>query len=104
MYYRGGQVIRAGKPGQPILRLLGIILAQRHRWQEYFDRDSGEAVVHPSGCNFTSAEKLLERSSYEMRLPFEDPAIPLKARKPLQRPKIERGRPPRNINQPELYF
>jgi hypothetical protein len=82
MYYHGGQVIRVGKPGQPNLRLLGCILAQRHQWQEFFSKDSGEASVHPSGCNVNSASKLLERSKYELRLPFDDPAIPLKTRKP----------------------
>lgn len=80
MYYHGGQIIRVGKPGQDTLRLLGVILAQRHAWQEHFSYDSGEAVVHPSGCNFTTAEELLKRSSYKMRLPFEDPSIPLKTR------------------------
>ena len=85
MYYRGGRVIRVGKPGQPTLRLLGCILAQRHIWSDHFASDSGEAVVHPSGCNFTTAHKLLERSSYTMRLPFEDPSIPLKDRQPLTR-------------------
>ena len=83
MYYHGGQVIRVGKPGQSTLRLLGCILAQRHMWQEYFSKDSGEASVHPSGCNFNTASELLERSKYELRLPFEDPSIPLKTRKPL---------------------
>jgi hypothetical protein len=62
MYYHGGQAIRVGKPGQPVLRLLGVILAQRHVWQEFFRNDSGEASVHPSGCNFTNAKTLLERS------------------------------------------
>jgi hypothetical protein len=84
MYYRGGQVIRVGKPGQPTLRLLGCILAQRHVWQEHFKRDSGEASVHPGGCNFTNARQLFERSCYTLRLPFEDPAIPLKNRKPIK--------------------
>lgn len=82
MYYRGGRVIRVGSPGQSTLRLLGCILAQRHRWLEHFEKDSGEASVHPSGCNFTSAAKLFERSQYKMRLPFEDPSIPLKERQP----------------------
>ncbi len=85
MYYRGGRVIRVGKPGQPTLRLLGCILAQRHMWSAHFASGSGEASVHPSGCNFTPAHKLLERSSYTMRLPFEDPSIPLKDRQPLAR-------------------
>lgn len=85
MYYRGGRIIRVGKPGQSTLRLLGCILAQRHRWSAEFAADSGEAVVHPSGCNFTNACKLLERSEYKMRLPFEDPSIPLKERQPLKR-------------------
>lgn len=93
MFYRGGRVIRVGKPGQPILRLLGCILAQRHLWLAYFAKDSGEAVVHPSGCNFTNASKLLERSKYEMRLPFEDPSIPLKDRKPLKRKSKVRLKP-----------
>jgi hypothetical protein len=85
MYYRGGRVIRVGRPGQSTLRLLGCILAQRHKWSEYFAADSGEAVVHPSGCNFKNASMLFEHSKYEMRLPFEDPSIPLKQRKPLKR-------------------
>lgn len=84
MYYRGGRVIRVGKPGQPTLRLLGCILAQHHRWSAEFAQDSGEAVVHPSGCHFTSAVKLFERSNYKMRLPFEDPAVPIKKRQPLK--------------------
>jgi hypothetical protein len=89
MYYRGGRVIRVGKPGQPTLRLLGCILAQRHMWLDYFAKDSGEAVVHPSGCNFKNAYELFERSKYQMRLPFEDPAIPLKDRQPLKKTKIK---------------
>lgn len=87
MYYHGGRVIRVGHPGQPILRLLGCILAQEHMWSEYFSNDSGEAAVHPSGCNFTSASDLLARSSYSLRLPFPDPSIPLKQRRPAQRKK-----------------
>jgi hypothetical protein len=94
MYYHGGQVIRVGKPGQSTLRLLGCILAQRHMWQEHFGKDSGEATVHPSGCNFKTACELLERSKYELRLPFEDPAIPLKTRKPLKKIKTPRHKPP----------
>jgi hypothetical protein len=91
MYYRGGRVIRVGKPGHPTLRLLGCILAQRHRWLEHFADDSGEAVVHPSGCNFNTAAELFERSKYEMRLPFEDPSIPLKERQPSKvKPKRKR--------------
>jgi hypothetical protein len=93
MYYHGGQVIRVGQPGQSTLRLLGCILAQRHRWQDEFGKDSGEAIVHPSGCNFTSASKLLERSKYKLRLPFADPAVPLKDRKPLEKVKTTRRKP-----------
>ena len=97
MYYRGGRVIRVGKPGQSTLRLLGCILAQCHRWSAEFAADSGEAVVHPSGCNFTNACKLLERSKYKMRLPFEDPSIPLKERQPLKRKsKVRPKLPPNN--------
>ena len=98
MYYHGGQVIRVGEPGQSTLRLLGCILAQRHRWQDYFSKDSGEATVHPSGCNFNTAQELLERSKYELRLPFEDPAIPLKGRKPLDKVKPP-SRKPVSVNQ-----
>jgi hypothetical protein len=101
MYYRGGQVIRVGKPGQPTLRLLGVILAQRHMWQEYFHNDSGEAHPHPSGCKFLTAGQLLERSSYAMRLPFPDPATPLRDRKPLPRHTAKR-KPPHDLNQPPL--
>jgi hypothetical protein len=101
MYYHGGQVIRVGKPGQPILRLLGCILAQRHMWQEHFSKDSGEAIVHPSGCPFNSAYKLLERSKYELRLPFKDPSIPLKTRKPIRRIRIPKTTPI-NSNKPPL--
>ncbi len=36
MYYRGGRVIRVGKPGQATLRLLGCILAQHHKWSAHF--------------------------------------------------------------------
>ncbi len=97
MYYRGGRVIRVGRPGQPTLRLLGCILAQRHVWLECFASDSGEASVHPSGCNFTSASKLLERSSYTMRLPFEDPSITLKNRQPSKKRETKsRKKPPSN--------
>ena len=97
MYYRGGRVIRVGKPGQPTLRLLGCILAQRHIWSARFATDSGEAVVHPSGCNFKNAGELLELSKYKMRLPFEDPSIPLKERRPLKRkPKVKRKLPSNN--------
>ena len=103
MYYRGGRVIRVGKPGQPTLRLLGCILAQRHKWSVYFANDSGEAVVHPSGCNFKTASELLERSKYTMRLPFEDPSIPLKNRQPLARKrKIKPKLPPKNQSGPLL--
>jgi len=92
MYYRGGRVIRVGKPGQPTLRLLGCILAQRHMWLAHFASDSGEASVHPSGCNFTNACELLERSKYKMRLPFPDPSIPLKSRQPLKSKSKPRGK------------
>jgi len=90
MYYHGGEVIRVGEPGQPTFRLLGCILAQYHKWSEYFENDSGEAVVHPCGCNFTAAVKLLERSSYALRLPFEDPSIPIKDRQNLSRASYKR--------------
>ncbi|MDD5702793.1 MAG: DUF5615 family PIN-like protein [Dehalococcoidales bacterium] len=102
MYYHGGQVIRVGKPGQDTLRLLGMILAQRHAWQEHFSNDSGEVVVHPSGCNFTNAEELLKRSSYKMRLPFEDPSIPLKTRTPIQQKPREKQKHQPNLYQAEL--
>lgn len=102
MYYHGGQVIRVGRPGQSTLRFLGCILAQRYAWQEHFSKDSGEATVHPSGCNFKTAYELLERSKYELRLPFEDPAIPLKGRKPLKKIKTPRHKPP-SVNQTELF-
>jgi len=101
MYYHGGQVIRVGKPGQSTLRLLGCILAQRHRWQEFFSKDSGEATVHPSGCNPNTASELLARSKYKLRLPFEDPAIPLRDRKPLKKTKKTRHKPP-SINQSDF--
>jgi len=101
MYYRGGRVIRVGRPGQPTLRLLGCILAQRHMWSEHFAKDSGEAVVHPSGCPFNNAGKLLERSKYNMRLPFEDPSISLKERQPLKRKPKTRHKSTSN-NQPPL--
>jgi hypothetical protein len=94
MYYRGGWVIRVGKPGQSTLRLLGCILAQRHMWQKYFASDYGEAVVHPSGCNFKKAYELLERSKYELRLPFDDPSIPLKERRPLKKTRVKKRPPP----------
>lgn len=93
MYYRGGWVIRVGKPGQPTLRLLGCILAQEHRWSEEFSKGSGEASVHPSGCNWTSAFGKLERSRYSLRLPFPDPSIPLKQRQPLKRRSRPRKKP-----------
>ena len=95
MYYRGGKVIRVGKPGHSVLRLLGCILAQRHRWLDCFSQDSGEASVHPSGCKFNSAETLLKRSTYTMRLPFEDPSIPVKERAPSKRKyQTRRKKPP----------
>lgn len=100
MYYHGGQVIRVGKPGQSTLRLLGCILAQRHMWQEYFSKDSGEASVHPSGCNFKKASELLEHSKYQLRLPFADPAIPLVKRKSL--PKKPRKSKPSEPDKPLL--
>ena len=91
MYYRGGQVIRiSGKPGQDALFALGKILVHRPEWQGHFLSDSGEVVVHPTGCNFTTAAMLFERSSYSMRLTFEDPAIPLKSRAAI--PKKKRAR------------
>ena len=96
MYYHGGRVIRVGKPGQSTLRLLGCILAQRHKWSEFFNTDSGEASVHPSGCNPSSASKLLDRSSYTMRIPFPDPSIPLKERQPLKKTKSKVGHKPSN--------
>jgi hypothetical protein len=93
MYYHGGWVIRVGQPGQSTLRFLGCILAQEHRWSAHFAKDSGEAVVHPSGCNFTSASDLLERSSYKLRLPFPDSPMALRQRKPLKKKsKIPRGK------------
>jgi hypothetical protein len=98
LYYHGGRIIRVGKPGHPPLRLLGCILAQRHMWSAYFTKDSGEASVHPSGCNFTSASELLERSQYTMRLPFEDPADPLKNRKQIPH-KIRTKKKAPDINQ-----
>jgi len=97
MYYHGGRVIGVGKPGQSTLRLLGCILAQHHRWAEHFATDSGEAVVHPSGCNFKNASELLAHSAYTMRLPFADPAIPLKGRLALKKkPKMRRKLPPKD--------
>jgi hypothetical protein len=101
LYYHGGRIIRVGKPGHPPLRLLGCILAQRHMWLDYFAHDSGEASVHPSGCNFTNAHELLERSQYTMRLPFEDPAIPLKNRDPISQKRAKKKKTP-NINQLDL--
>jgi len=100
MFYKGGRVIRVGIPGHPTLRLLGCILAQSHRWLEHFDKDSGEASVHPSGCTFTSAAKLFERSQYSMRLPFEDPSVPLKERQPSK--KSPKRKKPHNPNQLDL--
>ena len=86
MYYRGGQLIRiGGQPGQSAHWALGKILAHRPEWQEYFRKDSGEAVVHPAACRFTNAAKLFDRSRYALRLPFEDPTVPLKSRTPLVR-------------------
>lgn len=102
MYYRGGWVIRVGKSGQSTLRILGCILAQRHRWKHYFSKDSGVAVVHPSGCNFTDAKKLLELSSYNMRIPFDDPGIPLKQRKPLN--KKSQPNLPKHIDPNQSHF
>jgi len=99
MYYHGGRVIRVGQPGQPTLRLLGCILAQHHRWSEYFAKDSGEAIVHPSGCNYICASKLMERSEYKLRLPFEDPSIPLKDRLPSTRKIVVRRKNPPPIEQ-----
>lgn len=94
MYYRGGRVIRiGGQPGQDALWAVGKLLAQRPTWQEHFRQDSGECVVHPSGCNFNTAAKLFERSTYTLRLPFEDPAVPLKARKRAQKRKRKTTRP-----------
>lgn len=96
MYYRGGQVIRVGsRPGQSALLALGKILVHLPTWQEHFRNDSGEAVVHPSGCNFTNAAKLFDRSRYALRLPFEDPAVPLKSRERLtKKRKTKRKLPP----------
>ncbi len=95
MFYRGGQLIRiSGRPGQSALLALGKILVHRPTWQEYFRNDSGEAVVNPSGCPFTSAAKLFDRSSYELRLPFEDPAVPLKSRAPLHKRRKRKKKPP----------
>ena len=95
MYYRGGQLIRiGGKPGQSPHWALGKILAQGPTWQDHFRQDSGQAVVHPSGCNFTPAAKLFERSRYDLRLPFEDPAVPLKSRVPLAKERRRKRKSP----------
>jgi len=96
MYYRGGHLIRiGGQPGQSALLALGKILAHRPTWQEKFAEDSGEAVVHPSGCNFTNAATKFERTRYALRLPFEDPALPLRTRTPLpRRPRAKKQKPP----------
>lgn len=84
MFYRGGQVIRiSGQPGQDATLALGKILAQRPAWQEHFRKDSGQVVVHPRGCNFTTAAALFERTRYALKLPMEDPAVPLRERKRL---------------------
>ena len=97
LYYRGGRVIRVGIPGHPVLRLLGCILAQHERWSKHFAVDSGEAVVHPSGCNFKTASTLFEHSNYTMRLPFENPYIPLKQRQPSKRKTVIKQKlPPHN--------
>lgn len=104
MYYHGGQVIRVGKPGQDTLRLLGVILAQRHEWQKHFSNDSGEAVAHPSGCQFTNATELLKRSRYKMRFPFEDPSIPLKTRTPIEQKSRPKRSSPHSLMQTELNF
>ena len=97
MYYRGGHLIRiGGHPGQPALWALGKILAHRPTWQTHFAQDSGEVVVHPSGCNFTNAATKFQRTSYQLRLPFQDPALPLSTRAPLpRRRKPKKQRPPR---------
>jgi len=99
MYYRGGWVIRiSGEPGQPALWALGKILVHRPTWQKHFAENSGVAVVHPSGCNFTSANTLYERTRYSLRLPFDDPAIPLLERQPLPK----RQRKPRTQDPKQL--
>ncbi|MSQ32248.1 MAG: hypothetical protein EXR59_03300 [Dehalococcoidia bacterium] len=58
---------------------------------------SVEVTVHPSGCNFNTAKTLFDRSHYSMRLPFEDPSIPVKEREPITRknPRVKRLSPPR---------
>lgn len=95
LYYRGGQIIRiSGQPGQDILMALGKILVHRSKWQEFFGKDSGECVVHSSGCNTNTAETLFQRSTYAMRLPFEDPAIPLKTRAPRKTKRTKKPKPP----------
>lgn len=102
MYYRGGYVIRVGKPGQSTLRLLGCIIAQQHVWQAHFIKNSGEAVVHPSGCNFKTAQELFEHSNYSMRLPFEDPGIPLKNRAHSRPIPVRKKKP--SIHQPPPFI
>ena len=96
MYYRGGQVIRiGGQPGQDPIWALGKVLAHRPTWQQYFAADSGEVVVHSSGCNFKSAEELFRRSRYIMRIPFEDPAVPVRNRAPIERNRPSKPKLPR---------
>jgi hypothetical protein len=96
MYYRGGQLIRiGGQPGQHALWALSKIIAHRPTWQRHFAEDSGEVLVHPSGCEFTSAATKLERTRYKLRLPFDDPALPLRTRTPLpRRPRGKKQKPP----------
>lgn len=82
MNHRGGRVIRvSGEPGQDALFALGKILAHRPTWQKYFAAEAGQAVVHPSGCNFTNAATLLERSTFRLQRPLpEDPKAALQDR------------------------
>jgi hypothetical protein len=94
MYYHGGHLIRiGGTSGQHALWALSKILVHRPTWQQHFAVDSGEATVHSAGCNWVSATRRLEQTRYKLRLPFEDPAVPLKDRVPLKRRK---GRTERN--------
>src|SRR5687767_5947699 len=73
MLHRGGRVIRiSGVPGQDALLALGKILVHRPSWQKHFSDSPGQAVVHPSGCNFTDAKTLLDRSTFRLRHPLPE--------------------------------
>ena len=86
LYYRGGQVLRiGGQPGQDPRWALAKILVWRPRWEAFFREDSGMFLCGGENHRKWTAAELFAMTSYELRLPFDDPAVPLKRRLRLEK-------------------